>query len=271
MELAEKMKSLLSFANLQTRIGETHKNTGTLGYDPWGYNEDRLRQFAKLGQWIYEKYFRTEAFGLENIPSQGRALIIGNHSGQLPMDGILVSIALLTNPHGSRVPRAMIERFFPTVPFLGNFLNEIGAVVGDPVNCIKMLQRDESVIVFPEGVGGSGKPWKKRYELQRFGTGFLKIAIETRSPIIPVGIVGCEETIPSLGSIDPLARMLGLPYVPISLPVILPAKVYLHFGKPMMFEGDPTNETRLKEMVEEVKNSIRSLIQDGFDKRQRGR
>src|SRR5262249_20160467 len=141
-------------------------------------------------------------------PANGRLLIVGNHSGQLPMDGVLVGYALLTNPHGPRAARAMIERFFPTVPFLGNLLNGLGAVIGDPLNCAKMLEAGEAIIVFPEGIRGSGKPYRKRYELQRFGNGFVHLAMAHKTPILPVGIVGCEETMPSLGSIDPLARLL---------------------------------------------------------------
>ena len=182
---------------------------------------------------------------------------------------MLVALAMILNQQSPRIPRAMIERFFPTVPFLGNILNEMGAVLGEPVNCVKMLERDEAVLVFPEGVRGSGKPWKKRYQLQRFGTGFMRIALQAKSPIIPVGIVGCEETMPSLGSIDPLARMLGLPYVPITVPLPLPAKVFLHFGKPLHFEGDLDYEAQNIEFVEQVKNEIRALIDEGLKKRER--
>ncbi|MGK5094367.1 lysophospholipid acyltransferase family protein [Deltaproteobacteria bacterium TL4] len=271
MAWAEKIKELIRMNALKTVVGDTHKTVGSLGYDPWGYNDRLINEGSKFGRWLYEKYFRTEAFGLENIPQKGRVLIIGNHSGQLPMDGVLVGIAVLTNPFGPRVPRAMIERFFPTVPYLGNIMNEMGSVVGDPVNCVKMLERDEAVIVFPEGVGGSGKPWKKRYELQHFGTGFMRIAIETKAPIVPVGIVGCEETMPSLGSFDSLASLLGLPYVPITPPFVFPSKVYLHFGKPLCFEGNISSEIEMEEKVKQVKNEIYALIDEGFKKRGKGR
>ena len=244
------------------------KPVGTFGYDAWGYDESKVRLGVGVMRLLYEKYFRVQAHGLENIPADGRLLVIGNHSGQLPIDGVLVGYALLTNPHGPRAARAMIERFFPTVPFLGNLLNGLGAVIGDPLNCAKMLESEEAIIVFPEGVRGSGKPYRKRYQLQRFGNGFVHLAMAHKTPIVPVGIVGCEETMPSLGSVDPLARLLGIPYVPIvPAPFPLPARVVLNFGEPIRFEGAAVSETDVIERVEVVKDAIRALVEKGLTER----
>lgn len=239
------------------------------GFDPWGFNLESAKAGMGFSKLLYEKYFRVQAHGLEHIPKKGRALVIANHAGQLPMDGMMVGYALATNPHGPRAPRAMIERFFPTVPYLGNWLNSVGAVIGDPANCIKMLNRDEVVIVFPEGIRGSGKPYKLRYQLQRFGTGFMHIAMETNTPIVPVGVVGSEESMPSLGNFKPLARLLGIPYVPIGPPLPLPARMYLNFGKPMHYRGDVENEAQVTEQVREVKAEIRKLIETGLKGREK--
>ncbi len=130
-----------------------------------------------------------------------------------------------------------------------------------------MLENEELVIVFPEGVRGSGKLFKNRYQLQRFGNGFMHIAMTTGTPIIPVGVVGCEETMPSLADIKPLARFLGIPYAPVTIPIPLPAKVFLNFGKPMVFEGDIDNEESVTEKVEQVKTEIRRLIDGGLLRR----
>lgn len=244
------------------------KRTGSFGYDAWGYDESKVKVGVGVMKLLYERYFRVVANGLENVPAEGRVLIIGNHSGQLPMDGVLVGYALLTNPHGPRAARAMIERFFPTVPFLGNLLNGLGAVIGDPLNCSKMLENEETIIVFPEGVRGSGKPYRKRYQLQRFGNGFVHLAMQHRTPIVPVGIVGCEETMPSLGSIDPLAKLLGIPYVPvIPTPLPLPAKVVLNFGAPISFGPEAVAESEVTRRVETVKDAIRALIDKGLSER----
>jgi len=242
-------------------------NVGALGFDPWGFNPDAAKIALTMISYLYDKYFRVQAFGLENIPKQGRVLIVPNHSGQLPMDGILTGYAVATNPHGPRIARAMIERFFPTVPWIGNVLNMLGGIVGDPINCVKLLQREEAVIVFPEGVRGSGKPYKLKYQLQRFGAGFMHIAMEHDTPIIPVGVVGCEETMPSLGSIDPLAKALGIPYVPIAPLLPLPARVVINFGEPMRFDGKIENEAKVVENVEQVKDEIRRLLDKGLSER----
>jgi 1-acyl-sn-glycerol-3-phosphate acyltransferase len=244
------------------------KPTGSFGYDPWGYNEDTFKIALGVVKLIYDKYFHVTAHGLEHVPPTGRALIIPNHSGQLPLDGFLVGVALATNPHGPRLARAMIERFFPTIPWVGNFLNAIGGVLGDPVNCGKMLEMEEAIIVFPEGVRGSGKPFRDRYRLQRFGNGFMHLAVNHNAPVVPVAVVGCEETMPALGNIKPLAKLLGVPYFPL-LPIYfpLPARVSLYFGKPMHFGPGPFTEAQATECVETVKDEIRRLIDHGLKQR----
>lgn len=252
---------------LEELFARIPKPVGSFGYDPWGYNENTAKLAIGVMKWLYEHYFRVTAHGLENIPQSGRVLIVPNHSGQLPMDGVLIGYALATNPHGPRVARAMIERFFPTVPWLGNWLNSIGAVIGDPLNCTKMLEQEEAIIVFPEGVRGSGKLYKQRYQLQRFGNGFMHLALQHKTPIVPVGVVGCEETMPSLANIAPLARLLGLPYVPVGPLLPLPARVYLNFGEPMMFEGNTESEEEVTARVELVKERIRELIDRGLKER----
>lgn len=265
--LGEELHRRLVTPELEEQFARIPKPVGSFGYDPWGYNENAARLGLGVVKWLYEKYFRVTATGLEHVPSQGRVLVIANHSGQLPMDGVLIGYALATNPHGPRAPRAMIERFFPTVPYLGNLLNNMGAVIGDPLNCSKMLEQDEVIIVFPEGVRGSGKLYKHRYQLQRFGNGFVHLAMAHRTPIVPVGVVGCEETMPSIANIAPLAKLLGIPYAPIAPPLPLPARVYLNFGEPIQFSGNAANEEQVTAHVETVKDRIRDLIDAGLRQR----
>lgn len=267
LELKQRLVTSLVTPEIEALVASIPKPLGSFGYDPWGYNEDTFKVGLGAARLLYDKYFRVTAHGLENIPAEGRVLIVGNHSGQLPMDGVLVGVAAATNPHGPRLARAMIERFFPTVPWLGNFLNALGGVIGDPVNCARMLEMDEAIIVFPEGVRGSGKLYRKRYQLQRFGNGFMHLAMTHRAPIVPVGIVGCEETMPAFANLAPVARLLGIPYLPIVPSLLpLPARVYLNFGKPMVF--DPAaSEHEVSEQVEAVKAELRRLIQLGLDER----
>jgi len=279
MQAYERLKQLTQLASrealyrrvvtpeVEDLIARMPKPLGSFGYDAWGYSENAAKLGLGVIKLLYEKYFRVTAHGLENIPAQGRVLIIANHSGQLPLDGVLIGGAMAMNPNGPRAPRAMIERFFPTVPWLGSLLTGIGAVIGDPLNCIKMLEQDEAVIVFPEGIRGSGKPYRKRYQLQRFGNGFMHLAMQTGTPIVPVGVVGCEETMPALGNIAPLAKLLGLPYVPISPPLPLPARVYLNFGEAICFDRNAASEEEVTARVELVKEKIRALIDRGLAER----
>lgn len=265
--ILDKIKDGLIVPEIAEKIDSSAKPVGSLDFDAWGYNGNTSKLAMSVFRPIYEKFYRTETFGLENIPQQGRALIISNHSGQLPIDAMILGYALATNDISPRPPRAMFERFLPKVPFVGNLLNEVGGVVGDIVNCRKMLQADEVVMVFPEGVRGTGKTIDKRYQLQRFGHGFLHMAIECNAPIIPVGIVGCEESMPSIGNITPLANLTGLPYVPITTPMPLPTKVMIHIGEPMWFNEMPDTEMEIKEQVEQVKDAIRDLMREGLQKR----
>lgn len=269
MGLASYLKSKLVPAELDEHINRIRKPIGTLGYDPWGYNNEVIKVGFSLTRQLYEKYFRVHAQGVENVPAEGPVLIVANHSGQLPIDGLLIGYALASRQHQPRIPRAMIERFFPTVPWLGNLLNEMGAVLGDPVNCAKMLANDEAVIVFPEGIRGSGKLYHDRYQLKRFGNGFMHLAMKYKASIVPVGVVGCEETIPAIANIKPLARALGIPYAPITLPVVLPAKVHLNFGAPMVFDDLEIPEEQITERVEQVKAEISQLIDKGLSERKR--
>ncbi|MEC9358987.1 MAG: 1-acyl-sn-glycerol-3-phosphate acyltransferase [Pseudomonadota bacterium] len=267
--LKQKLTDRFVSAEIQGLLARVPKPLGSFGYDPWGYNEDAIKLAVPPVRWLYERYFRVVAHGLENIPSEGRVLIVPNHSGQLPMDGLMIGYAMLTNPNGPRAGRAMIERFFPTVPWLGNWLNAIGGVIGDPVNCGRMLDREEAVVVFPEGIRGSGKLYRDRYKLQRFGNGFMHLALQHNVPIVPVGVVGCEETMPSLFNISPLARLLGVPYVPIAPPLPLPARVILNFGEPMRFECPVQSEDEVLARVDMVKKAIGGLIRKGLKERKK--
>jgi 1-acyl-sn-glycerol-3-phosphate acyltransferase len=268
MGLASLLKKGLVSERISRHVDSVPKNLGAGGYDAWGFNKEVFKASLPIAAFLHDQYFRVESHGLANVPADGRVLLIANHAGQLPLDGVMIGAALALREENPRFARAMIERFFPTVPFLGNALNGMGAVVGDPLNCEKMLDREEAVVVFPEGVGGSGKPWSERYQLQRFGSGFMHLAMNKNTPIIPVGVVGSEETMPSLGNFSPLARLLGVPYIPIAAPFPLPAKIVLNFGEPLVFANDLSNEDDMTANVEIVKDAIRALIKKGLSQRE---
>jgi len=145
------------------------------------------------------------------------------------------------------------------------------------MNCRELLEHDQSVLVFPEGVRGSGKLFKDRYQLQRFGTGFMRLALETGAPVIPVAIIGTEETYPSVYNFEALAKAIGAPYFPVTpfFPLLgplgllpLPSKVTVRFGKPLYFEGGPDeDEEKIRERVQRVKEALQAEIQEGLKAR----
>ncbi|QQR99140.1 MAG: acyltransferase family protein [Sphingobacteriales bacterium] len=240
---------------------------GTYGYDAWGFNLKGIKPFVEAGRFIYENYFRVETYGLENIPKDGSVLIIGNHSGQLPIDAVLLGYSLITNKYAPRVPKGMYERFVPQVPFIGMLFSQWGGTLGDPENCDKMLSNGEAVIVFPEGARGISKPTSKKYQLQKFGNGYIHMAVKNKTPIIPVGIVGCEEILINFGNIDLFQKLFKFPAFPSLLPVVFPSKVIMHFGKPIYFDGDIGKEHIMEDMNQQVKNEIKKLIDQGLQKR----
>ncbi len=240
------------------------------GYDEFGLHPPTAMIAASVVEVLYRKYFRVDAQGLENVPSTGRVMVFGNHSGQLPVDGGMVAASLLLDKDPPRITRSLIEYWFPTLPFVGNFLNRAGQVTGLPGNAIHLLERDQCLLVFPEGIRGSGKLYKDRYQLKRFGTGFVRIALQTGTPLVPVAVVGGEEQAPSFHDLKPLARMLGFPYFPITpfFPwfgllggIPLPTKYRLRFGEPIQLEGhgDESDEV-ISDHVERLRSELSSLL-----------
>jgi len=248
------------------------------GYDAWGFHPDTARYTSVLGSLLYRRYFRTEVFGIENVPASGRVMLIANHSGQLPLDAVMIAMAMFLEADPPRVVRSMVEYWFPTLPFIGTLFQRVGQFTGLPENALSMLKRDELILVFPEGIRGSGRLFKDRYKLKRFGTGFLRIALEARAPIVPVAVIGGEEQAPSFHDIKPLARLLGFPYFPVTptfpwlglLGLIpFPTRYRLHFGEPIIFsDGEPTEDDEtLNARIEQIRSRLQGMIDDGLQQR----
>jgi len=240
------------------------------GVDPFGFSLDfALAAIAPL-IWLYQNYFRVETHGLEKVPG-GRVLLIPNHSGQLPFDGAMIGVAMLTEATPPRAVRSMVEKWVPSLPYVSTFMARSGQIVGTPENCRRLLQADEAILVFPEGARGISKLWSQRYQLQEFGLGFMRLALETNTPIVPIGVVGAEEQAPALMDLKPIAKLLGFPAFPITptvLPFPLPVKYHLHFGDPLTFQGRPDDEdAELEKKVKVVKSSVQQLIRQGLQER----
>lgn len=237
---------------------------GEFGYDPWGFNIRTIKQFIALGRFLYEDYFEVEVVGYENVPASGRCLIIANHTGQLPIDAILLGYALVKNPIAPRAAKGMYERFIPTLPFFSIWFSQMGGALGDIENCVKMLNNEEAVIVFPEGAKGISKPWSKRYQLQKFGNGFMHLARRTQSPIVPVGIAGCEEIMYNFGNMDFLENILRFPAAPLLIPYIFKSKVIINIGKPIYFDSQEEQDAIVGRDVEKVKQEVDRLTQEAL-------
>jgi 1-acyl-sn-glycerol-3-phosphate acyltransferase len=242
------------------------------GFDPFGFSKDSLKYAYVLGSWLYRSYFRCETHGIENVPP-GRVLLAANHSGQLPFDGLVIAAAMLIDGRPPRMARSMVEKFVPTLPFASYLLSRWGQITGTPENCLSLLENEEAILVFPEGAKGISKPFSRRYQLQEFGLGFMRLALSTGAPVVPVAVIGAEEQAPSV-NVKPLARLLGAPAFPIMpippfFPIVpLPVKYRLYFGEPLRFTGDPDDDDEVIEgHVKTVRNSIQSMVQVGLKER----
>ena len=252
------------------QIAKREKND--FGVDPLGCNPLSIKSCAPFLIWLYKNYFRVETFGAHNIPKD-RCMVIANHSGQLPFDAAMIETAFILEGKNPRLLRGMTEKWVAEIPFISTFFARIGQVVGTPSTCKFLLEKEEGVIVFPEGVKGISKLFSERYKLANFGTGFMRIALAAKAPIIPVALIGAEEQAPAIANFTSLAKNLGMPALPLIFPQIIPlpmpVKYRIYIGKPMNFVGDGTEDSKeIKLMVDEVKLCIQNMLDEGLSKRE---
>lgn len=262
-EIAQRMR------RIPTQLNE-------FGYDPWGLNVDVARRALVASTLLYRYYFRVETHGVENLPD-GRVLLIGNHAGQIALDAAMIGTATFLEGDPPRILRGMGEYWLPTLPFVNIIMSRTGSVVGTPKNCVDLLKKEEAVVAFPEGVRGMNKLFRDRYRLQRFGYGFMRLALATQSPIVPVAVVGSEEQAPGLANLPSIGRLLGMPAFPITLtwPLLgplgmipFPVKYRIYFGEPLRFAGDPDEEdVAIGKRVDQVKKAIQSMLDTGVRNR----
>jgi 1-acyl-sn-glycerol-3-phosphate acyltransferase len=255
----------------RARIRALPTRQNEYGFDPFGFNRDDAKLAALFTRFLYYVYFRVEAHDVDRVPA-GRVLLVSNHSGQLPFDAMGIAGALLFEHEPPRVVRAMVEKFVQTLPFVSYLFARWGQITGTPENCKRLLEDEEAILVFPEGAKGISKPFTQRYQLQEFGLGFMRLALETNTPIVPIAVIGAEEQAPAM-NVKPLAKLLGSPSFPVVplppfLPVPYPTKYRIYFGDPVQFEGDPDDEDEvLEEKVRHVRNEIQSMIRIGLKER----
>lgn len=263
-------------SNIRRRLHDLSMFFSGHEVDDFGRDEVFLEKVIPLLDFLYRKYWRVETTGVHNVPSEGRALLVANHSGVLPFDGAMITYALKTEHPAERVPRFLAEDFVATLPFLSSLLTKTGQIRACQENAERLLNRDEMVGVFPEGVKGIGKYFRQRYQVQRFGRGgMVRLCLRTRTPVIPVSVVGAEEIYPLIGKSTYLARLTGLPFFPVTVTwpflgplglIPLPAKWSIHFGEPIHLETYPpeaeNDDLLVNRLNEEVRNAIQAQINE---------
>jgi 1-acyl-sn-glycerol-3-phosphate acyltransferase len=264
-----RLSDALRFARRQvTGEGEVDE----FGFDP----EFNSRLLIPLARLLYQQWFRTEMRGLGHVPGTGAALVVANHSGVLPLDAIMLQTGLHDEHPQHRNLRLLGADLVYELPGLGYLARRAGHTPACPANADRLLRDGELVGVFPEGFKGIGKPFSDRYQLRRFGRGgFAVTALRARVPIVPCAIVGAEEIYPMVGNARPLARLLGLPYFPLTplFPwfgplgaVPLPSKWIIGFGGPVDTSGYPDGAWRDPAAIAELTASVRGSIQAMVDK-----
>ena len=237
------------------------------GLDPYGTNQvDVARMFTVLG-FLYRRYFRVRVVGIDHVPGVGRAMLVGNHSGGWAVDALMVLAAIFYQKEPPRLAQGMIEKFLARMPFAAKNAMATGQLTGIPEHAERLLSDDRLLMVFPEGARGTAKLFHERNSLVRFGTGFVRLAMSTGTPIIPFGFVGGGEAVPTVFNLYKLGRLMGVPYIPVTsylLPIPKPVAMRVEYGAPMRFEGTGAEDDEvIFEHVERVMDKISVLIERG--------
>ncbi|MFI5730205.1 lysophospholipid acyltransferase family protein [Kribbella sp. NPDC051587] len=252
------------FAFLRRRL------SGEYEVDEFGFDSDLTDQILlPMLRPLAEKWFRVEVRGVENIPETGSALIVANHSGTMPLDGLITQ--LIVADHTNRPLRTLAADLVFRTPFVGEWSRKGGATLANNDDAERLLRQGNLVGVWPEGFKGLGKPFSERYKLQRFGRGgFVSAAMRTGVPIVPCSIVGAEEIYPLVGNLSSLARLMGVPYVPVTpfFPLLgplglipLPSKWLIEFGEPIRTDEFPEGAADDPMLVFNVTDQVRETIQ----------
>jgi 1-acyl-sn-glycerol-3-phosphate acyltransferase len=244
--------------------------------DEFGYDPIYERKVLPFFEFLYERYFRVEAHGAHRIPAEGRCLLVSNHSGTVPFDGMMLRVAVRREHPQHRGVRWLAEDGIFHFPFLGSFTNRVGAVRACQENAERLLDHGALVAVFPEGMKGIGKLFRERYKLQRFGRGgFIKLCLRTRTPVVPVAIIGGEETNPMLSRVEYLTKAIGIPYLPVTptFPLLgpvgllpAPTKWKIFFGEPIDLEGYGAEAAEDELLVGRLTERVRGEIQEMLDR-----
>jgi len=252
---------------IEKRVDSLELPWNAYGTDPYGIAKKDLVWFFSIASFLYRTYFRTRAVSTDNVPARGRAMLVGNHSGGVALDGLMVIAAMFVEKNPPRLAQGMAEKFLNRMPITSRLSARLGHFTGLPEHAVRLLEDERLLMVFPEGARGTAKLFWERHSLVQFGTGFMRLALQTKSPIVPFGFVGGGEAIPTIINSRRIGRLMGAPYVPFTpwiFPVPIPTKLEVRFGAAMKFEGTGNeDDATIEEKVGEVRSRIADLIDEG--------
>lgn len=251
------------------------------GYDLFGFEKETAALAYVVFRWIYKYWFRVESEGHHNIPRVGRCIIAGNHGGLLPWDASMACVDTIARLHPPRMLRAIVDTFVADIPFVNVFFARIGQVIGARTNFRELLRNEELVIVFPEGTPAIGKSVRERYRLRPFNVGFIELSLAYQTPIVPVAFVGPDDQAPILFRFDAVAKLFGLPFLPVTptFPALgllgllpYPVKYRIRYGEPFHFYRDHPREAArnpriVEELAETVRTRVQEMVREGVEKR----
>ncbi len=266
---------------LQKRIADPFALARLEGADrDYGLDPEFRQSTKAIFQFLYDSYWRVKSRGLDNVPTHGGAILIGNHSGGLPFDGTMVSYAVSEIRRPGRVTRLLYDKFVEGMPVVAEFYRRCGAVPARYAVADELLSRDELVAIFPEGTRGTAKLYDQRYKLRSFATSSARLSCRHRVPIVPFAVIGAEEIYPLIGRSTKLGQVVGAPYVPITpfFPFLgpvglipLPTKWSIVFGAPVYLYRESRFRGRNREdflgMAERLRNAVQVLVKGELAKR----
>ncbi len=259
--------SFLRDPDVEARVDRLELPFNKHGRDPYGIQKKDLVRWLSLLAWFYKNYFHVGVENIEQVPVRGRVMLVGNHSGGVALDGAMVLAAMLLELEPPRLAHAMAEKFMNMLPFVAEWASRCGQLTGLPEQAARLLNDDRMLLVFPEGARGTAKLYWERNSLVDFGSGFVRLALSTDTPIVPFAFIGGGDAIPTFMNLYRLGKLFGAPYIPVTpwlLPIPRKVPLKIVFGEPMVMTGSATDEdAAIEAQVESVKQRIAQLIGTG--------